>query len=197
MPKVTDEYREAKRLEITHAAMRAFHRRGFQGTSMADIIAESGLSAGAIYGHFRGKSEIVLAVAQEVVGARIGEVGELLRQRPMPAPATVIRILMDGMFRDVGSPQMLVQLWGEAVTEPAVLELARGVLERLRSVYAGYIAAWQQQEHGLSEKEAAAIAASQVTLFVAAAQGFILQAALVADFDREAFLTTLEKYLPR
>ena len=52
MPKVTDEYRIAKREEIADAALRAFRRKGFQGASMADIIAESGLSAGAIYGHF-------------------------------------------------------------------------------------------------------------------------------------------------
>ncbi|MDQ2744986.1 MAG: TetR/AcrR family transcriptional regulator [Chloroflexota bacterium] len=35
-------------MEIAGAALRCFGRWGFQGTSVADIIAESGLSAGAI-----------------------------------------------------------------------------------------------------------------------------------------------------
>ena len=34
-------------------------------------------------------------------------------------------------------------------------------------------------------------------LFVSGAQGFIVQAALMPDFDRERYLTTLDKYLPR
>ena len=50
MPKVSEQHREARRDQIVDAALRCFSRKGFQRTSMADIIAESGLSAGAIYG---------------------------------------------------------------------------------------------------------------------------------------------------
>ena len=32
---------------------------------MADIVSESGLSPGAIYGYFEGKGEIVAAIAEE------------------------------------------------------------------------------------------------------------------------------------
>ena len=78
MPKVTDEYRIAKREEIADAALRAFRRKGFQGASMADIIAESGLSAGAIYGHFASKGDIILDVATRVVGARVDDVQQLM-----------------------------------------------------------------------------------------------------------------------
>ena len=56
MPKVSEEYRTARRSEIARAALRCFARKGFDATSMADIIAESGLSAGAIYGHYKSKN---------------------------------------------------------------------------------------------------------------------------------------------
>jgi AcrR family transcriptional regulator len=196
MPKVTEEYRTAKRAEIADAAMRAFQRRGFQAASMADIITESGLSAGAIYGHFRSKSEIVIEVATRVVGSRIGEVEHLAASDPMPPPASLVRILMQGMLRDVGSPGLLVQLWGEAVTEPEVRRLAMGVFARLRETYGAYISLWQQREHGLPAAEADTLADEQVAIFIGSAQGFILQSALVPDFDREAYLTSIEKYLP-
>ena len=63
MPKVTEEHRLAKHDEILDAALRAFSRKGFQATSMAEIIAESGMSAGAIYRYFASKADIVRGVA--------------------------------------------------------------------------------------------------------------------------------------
>jgi AcrR family transcriptional regulator len=197
MPRVTDEYRVAKRREIADAALRAFRRKGFQATSMAEIIAESGLSAGAIYGHFKSKGEIIVDVATNVVGARILDVERLAGQDPMPPPGSIVRVLMEGMFRELGNPGIMVQLWGEAITEPEVHALATGVLARLRAAYSGYISLWHQREHGLSPKAADLAADEQVLLFVSAAQGYILQSALVADFDGEKYLTTIEKYLPR
>lgn len=197
VPKVTDEYRAGKRAEIAAAAMRAFHRKGFQATSMADIIAESGLSAGAIYGHFPSKSEIILEVAGRVIGARLDEMEEFASRDPMPAPPGLIRVVMKGMLTDLGRPAMLVQVWGESMTEPAMHEMATSVMGRLRAVYATYISRWQQAKHGLSPAEADALAADQVHLYIAAAQGFILQSALNDDFDREAYLTSVEKYLPQ
>ena len=67
MPKVTDAYRVARRDEIIDAALRCFAEKGYQRTSMADVIDEPGLSAGAIYGHFAGKKELFAAVAGRVL----------------------------------------------------------------------------------------------------------------------------------
>jgi AcrR family transcriptional regulator len=197
MPRVSEEYRSAKRDEIAHAAIAAFRRKGFQGTSMADIIAESGLSAGAIYGHYRSKSDLVIDVASRVVGARVGEVEALAATEPMPPPAHLVRVLMSGMMLDMGSTPILVQLWGEAVTDPQIRRLAVGVIAQLRSVYAGYISLWHQREHGLPPAVADALAEEQTGIFVSSAQGYILQSALMKDFDSEAYLASLEKYLPR
>jgi AcrR family transcriptional regulator len=197
MPRVSEEYRSAKRDEIAQAAIAAFRRKGFQGTSMADIIAESGLSAGAIYGHYSGKSELVIDVATRLVGSRIGEVEALAAAEPMPAPAQLVRALMSGMLQDMGSTAILVQLWGEAVTDPAIKRLAVGVIAQLHSVYARYISLWHQREHGLSPAAADALGEEQTGIFVGSAQGYILQSALMKEFDSEAYLAAVEKYLPR
>ncbi|MCU1439227.1 MAG: hypothetical protein JWP85_224 [Rhodoglobus sp.] len=196
MPRVTEEYRVARRREIADAALRAFRRKGFQATSMAEIISESGLSAGAIYGHYKSKADIVLDVATTVVGSRIVDLERLAAADPMPPPARIVRVLMDGMVRELGSPGIMVQLWGEAVTDPVIKKLATGVLGRLRDAYVAYISLWHQREHGVSPSTAEGIAAEQVYLFVAAAQGYILHSALMPGFDSESYLTSIEKNLP-
>jgi AcrR family transcriptional regulator len=197
VPKVTEEYRTAKRQEIADAALRAFRRKGFQGASMADIIAESGLSAGAIYGHYASKAEIVVDVASRVINARVGEAQRLFLSDPLPPPSRLVRVLMTGMLDDVGDPTILVQLWGEAATDPALRSMSLAVFGRLRETYEQYISLWHQREHGVSPKDGAAIAADQVPIFLSAAQGFIVQTALMPGFDREHYLESLDRLLPR
>lgn len=197
MPKVSEAYRAARRTEILESAMRAFARRGFQGTSMAEIIAESGLSAGAIYGHFASKTDLVLGVAHRVVGARVDDVERMLGADRIEPPSTLLRMLLAGMVRELGSTALIVQLWGEAVNTPDIRELTRDVFGRLQAAFRSYIAAWHRQEHGLDEDDAAAIAAGQVPLFLSAAQGFMVQSALIADFDADAYLASTDRYLPR
>ena len=68
MPKVTAEHRAARRQQILEAAWITFARNGFHATSMADIIAESGLSAGAVYGYFRNKEDLIQQAAEATIG---------------------------------------------------------------------------------------------------------------------------------
>ena len=56
MPRVSDDYRRARRDEIARAAIRCLERKGVHDTSIADIVEESGLSTGAIYSHFTARA---------------------------------------------------------------------------------------------------------------------------------------------
>jgi hypothetical protein len=83
------------------------------------------------------------------------------------------------------------------MSDPDVLALANGVLLRLRTALATYVSLWHQRVHGAAADEADALAEEQVPLLVAAVQGYVVQAALASDFDAEAYLASVEKYLPR
>jgi AcrR family transcriptional regulator len=48
-----------RKARIIAAAMECFHRYGYDATSMEDIAASVGFTAGALYRHFRGKQEIL------------------------------------------------------------------------------------------------------------------------------------------
>ena len=197
MPKVTEDYRVARRQEIADAALRAFRRKGFHATSMAEIIAEAGLSAGAIYGHFPSKEALVVDVASRIVDSRVAEIEKLTTLDPMPAPPTLPRMLVTAMKREFGTTGVMLQIWGEGVTDPTVRDLAASLVRRLRETIGAYVSTWHQRTYAMPASEADALGAEQATLFVAAVQGFVISETIVADFDAEAYLAAQEKYLPR
>jgi len=63
MPKISAQAAAERRSRLLDAAERCFADRGIDGTTMQDVIAESGMSAGGIYGYFASKADIVAAVA--------------------------------------------------------------------------------------------------------------------------------------
>lgn len=197
MPKVSEQHRLDRRDEIVEAALRAFRRKGFQGSSMAEIIAESGLSAGAIYGYFASKSEIVMAVATKVVGARVVDIDNLTRMDPMPEPSQVVRMLLDGLLASIGQPAVLVQVWGEAATDRDLLELCVDIFASLQDALTAYLARWHEVQHGLSVEDAGRLATEQAPLFLSAVQGFVVQDSLFTHFDRDQYLTNALSYLPK
>ncbi len=52
---------------ILDAAFQEIHRYGFQAASIANILSKTGLTKGALYHHFPTKSDLGLAVIEEVV----------------------------------------------------------------------------------------------------------------------------------
>ena len=70
-PGVVDEAEERTLVEAAHRAMR---RNGFSGATVADILAEAGLSTRAFYRHFASKDELLLAMYRrdsEAVASRV------------------------------------------------------------------------------------------------------------------------------
>jgi AcrR family transcriptional regulator len=53
---------EKTRDAIIEASYQLFTERGYHGTSMRDIAAQAGITAGSIYNHFSDKGEIIQAV---------------------------------------------------------------------------------------------------------------------------------------
>jgi AcrR family transcriptional regulator len=78
MPKVSQEYLDAKRGEILDAAIVCFSREGFHRTTMAEIVRESELSPGAIYNYFDSKEEIIEAIAEERRAVELALVAEAM-----------------------------------------------------------------------------------------------------------------------
>lgn len=62
MPKVTQEHLEKRKAEILAAAERVLNRKGFEPTTMQDIVKESGMSRGGVYQYFSSPEEMLEAL---------------------------------------------------------------------------------------------------------------------------------------
>ncbi|MCU1413929.1 MAG: TetR/AcrR family transcriptional regulator [Microbacteriaceae bacterium] len=183
MPKVTQEHRDARRREIITAAIRLFARQGFQATSMADIIAESGLSAGAIYGYYKSKDELVQSAMTELLdlrfAARSGDDAAL-------PPGETMRRFITGLDDEMGDLGLLVQVWGQAVLDQTSRDATARIGDRLRAIWASYLTEWYRDGLGLSNAEQ--LGERFAPLYVGIMQGYILQMTVFGNFDGEAYL---------
>lgn len=88
MPKVSAEHRAARRQQILDAARLCFLRNGFHATTMRDVFAEAGMSAGAVYLYFPGKEEIVRAIASQAITEISAALEPLVGVPGAPPPST-------------------------------------------------------------------------------------------------------------
>ncbi|MEA3341980.1 MAG: TetR/AcrR family transcriptional regulator [Chloroflexota bacterium] len=58
---------EERRAQIIQAALACFSRKGYNKTTMDDIVAESGLSKGSLYWYFKSKDELFTETAMSVL----------------------------------------------------------------------------------------------------------------------------------
>ena len=136
MPKVSDEYRDARREQILAAARRVFQRNGFHATSMQDLFAEARLSSGAVYRYFRSKDEMVLAIAEDGIRDVIALMASVARDRggrsigeALAAATELVRVKDE---RD-GLAGLGIQVWGEALRNPALRDSFAAMLRGIRT----------------------------------------------------------------
>src|SRR5580693_3702994 len=68
MKRAATRSKEATHERIVETAARAIRRSGYNGTSVADIMKEAGLTHGGFYAHFSSR-EAMLAEAADLAGA--------------------------------------------------------------------------------------------------------------------------------
>jgi AcrR family transcriptional regulator len=148
VPRVSDAHRERRREQILDAARRCFIRKGFHQSSMADVFAEAGLSAGAVYRYFRSKDEIITAIAEEVVGHVTDLLVPLVEQEPTPTLDSVIRdgllSVDDFAFGEYGFAQLAPQVWAEALRNDQLLGVIRSRYTVVREALSRLIVAEQK-----------------------------------------------------
>ncbi|WLR51376.1 TetR family transcriptional regulator [Bacillus tianshenii] len=61
-PKISEHQRKEREKQILYAAKRVFERKGFEPTTMKDVVEESGMSRGGVYMYFGSTEELFKGV---------------------------------------------------------------------------------------------------------------------------------------
>ena len=198
MPKVTDAHLAARREQILLAAMTRFAEGGFHSTGMAEVIAATGLSAGAVYRYFPSKEALIRAIVEERVLASAKATFEAILAQGVDNPVDAVAAALEIVDRvsaqgEIDITRIAVQAWGEALRNTDILDVAQNAYATMR----GYLAeaTRRAQQHGRlpSDADPAEIAKALLSLVM----GYVIQRHIMGDVDREHYTAALQALTSR
>ena len=157
---------------------------------MQDIVAESGLSPGAIYGYFKGKTEMVMAIASE---RHAMERRRMENALAAPDIDTSVRRLVEDFVLGLRDPaeqrwrRLAVQLWAESLSNPRLRrEALAGVTQAIDALspLVGKAQADGRWPAHLDPRSAARV-------MISILQGISLQLAWDSSIDMASFASAL------
>ena len=133
---------DATKVKIIQAAFEEIHSHGFQATSMNEIIKRAGITKGALYHHFKSKTELGYAVIDQVIRP-------MMKERwldPLSKNENPIDALIDCMAELIKNTPKQAVIKGCPVANLA--HEMSGIDEGFRLKLSGVLKAWQA---GLSQ----------------------------------------------
>jgi AcrR family transcriptional regulator len=196
VPKVTDEHRASRREQILAAGWRCVARQGFHKTSMADIVRESGLSAGAVYLYFRSKDDIITAIAEQVVAAADQIFDEVLAHDAPPTLYEAVRLIVSRIeqIATAGDGELVkvaLPVWAEAVRDESIRGVVARAYRHLRQRMQDLVE--RLQAAGKFDPDADPEQVAQVLFGLM--PGFVLQRVILGDITAESYATGLAALL--
>ncbi|MFF0277541.1 TetR/AcrR family transcriptional regulator [Streptomyces sp. NPDC004330] len=188
MARVSQEHLDARRRQILDGAGRCFARNGFHATSMQDVLGEVGLSAGAVYRYFRGKDEIIGAIASEAFAGIRGAFEEASRTTPPPTPdvliGAVFRLFLEERIEGADGQafaRLIIQVWTETLRNEQLAKTLADGYHGMRIAWTDLVAVYR--ESGVLSADVPADHMART--LIAVVQGFIAQQALFGDVSVE------------
>lgn len=179
MPKVSEEYKKNRRSQIIDVARECFIKHGYQKTSMNDIIAATGLSAGAIYNHFTSKNEIMLEAAR----LDLAPFARVRAEKPWDCVLRYLKILDTAKTR-----RFLLATWGEAVSDPDIAAVVSEQLGAIRDMALTRYRDWGTRELDCSDDELQEWLNITGAAVLSVLTGYVVQAQLLGRQDRQVYL---------
>lgn len=191
MPKISEERKQARRLEILEAATRCFARQGFHRTSMEHIIRELKSSPGAVYCYFHGKNDIVAAIAEQRHNRESALLNELLASTDISEGMEHLVGAFFEMFQDPKERErrkVTIQIWAESLRDKRIRRIVdRGL--RQRDLLTASLSAAQRADQLPRDLDSDALSRVMLALL----QGFVLQQAWEPDLDTEGYFKTVTR----
>ena len=195
MPKVTPQYRDARRDQILSAARRCFLRDGFHATSMQDLFAEAGLSSGAVYGYFASKDDMIIAIAEENIRDVVAMIHDVANREPgRPIGIVLADIITITRAKDAedGLAGLALLAWSETLRNPALASRFADLFAQIRADLTEI--ARKHQEAGNLPRDVSA--ESMAAVFLSIVPGYILQLATLGSAAVDGVPSAVEALWP-
>jgi AcrR family transcriptional regulator len=75
---------DARRREVVATAAELFAERGYDGTSMSELTAATGLAAGGLYHYIEGKDDLLIAICDELLEPLLTKAREIVATEAPP-----------------------------------------------------------------------------------------------------------------
>jgi AcrR family transcriptional regulator len=199
MPQVSDEYLARRRAEILTAAARCFARDGFHATSMDTIVAECGLSAGAVYRYFNSKDELIAAVIDSNLSTADELFAHLLADDATPSPAQTVAAVIDAIMdrgthhpvSGIDTTRIAIQVWAESLRDPDTAARTQQTFRRFAQHYAEVARRWQAAGHLPTDADPTHVGA----VLLGIVHAFITQRHLLPGTDPDHYLAAVHALL--
>jgi AcrR family transcriptional regulator len=162
--------KEASHERIVSAAARAIRRSGFNGTGVADIMKEAGLTHGAFYAHFESREAMLAEAANLACTQLLATAADAVASSPPEqALATLLRVYLSREHRaqiELGCP--LAALGSETPRQaPEVRRVTTRYIKEMTDLIGRQLPDWGQP--GAHERALVAVATMTGTLLLARA----------------------------
>ena len=133
-----------RRAEIVDSAQRLFLSRGYERTTVNDVIGATGLSKGALYHHFRSKEELLEAIAERFARESLSYVATVQADASLNALRRLNTLLAMGReWKEEHLPQLRAMF--TTILKPENALLHHRIVNAVFSVMAPILAAIIEQ----------------------------------------------------
>ena len=181
MPSDSDsstERRARKRSDIIQAALACFTRKGYNKTTMDDIVAESGLSKGSLYWYFKSKDELFTETVMSVLTNIGQDIWSAIEQCSTASEKlrAFVQITVEFSERIEGFLGLFLEFWASSPNRDRAGQVWLGVLAQYKDLFVEII------EQGIRDGEFKPVDAEQLAwAMMAAYDGLAVYVELMPD----------------
>lgn len=187
MPRLSPAVQAARRDQIADAALTCIARDGIAGTSMADVIRESGLSAGSIYSHFESKVDVLHHAAQLMLERQAAATHD--GADDSVTPSSLARRIVTALTSHAPR-RAILQIWAEVARDPELTDVAAQTLGRIQEIQRTALLPWAE-EHRSDPDEATELSRRAADAVIGAVHGFVVRTSVDASSDPDDLLTSM------
>lgn len=184
MPKISDDKRAARRAEILDAAWICFQREGLHATTMADIIATSGFSTGAVYSYYPSKEDLIVAAVTTSLGGLKQLLEPILLSASRLPPDQLVQKIAEAVSRFTARDgydlkRIALLGWSEAQRNERLRQIMRAFYLAFRNQLVEVASNWKTAGVLDEDKSAHDVAKAILSLVL----GFVVQSAIVGEVE--------------